>query len=65
MAQHLILPWVTLAVVSAATYTRLTRTSLLEVLGEDHLRTARAKGITERRVIYRHALRTALTPLVT
>jgi peptide/nickel transport system permease protein len=64
-AQHLILPWVTLAVVSAAIYTRLTRTSLLEVFGEDYVRTARAKGITERRVVYRHALRSALTPLVT
>jgi peptide/nickel transport system permease protein len=64
-ARHLILPWLTLAVVSAATYTRLTRASLLEVLGEDYVRTARAKGISERRVVYRHALRSALTPLVT
>jgi peptide/nickel transport system permease protein len=64
-ARHLILPWLTLAAVSAATYTRLTRASLLEVLGEDYVRTARAKGITERRVVYRHALRSALTPLVT
>ena len=64
-AQHLVLPWLTLALVSAATYSRLTRGSLLEVLGEDYVRTARAKGITERRVIYRHALRSALTPVVT
>jgi peptide/nickel transport system permease protein len=64
-AQHLILPWLTLAVVSAATYTRLTRATLLEVFGEDFVRTARSKGITERRVVYRHALRNALTPLVT
>jgi peptide/nickel transport system permease protein len=64
-ARHLVLPWLTLAVVSAATYTRLTRASLLEVLGEDYVRTARAKGITERRVVYRHALRSALTPIVT
>ncbi|WP_188195245.1 ABC transporter permease [Nonomuraea sp. SYSU D8015] len=64
-AQHLILPWLTLAVVSAATYARLTRTSLLEVLGEDYVRTARAKGVTERRVVYRHGLRAALTPVVT
>jgi peptide/nickel transport system permease protein len=64
-AQHLILPWLTLAIVSAATYTRLTRTSLLEVLGEDYVRTARAKGLTERRVVYRHGLRSALTPVVT
>ena len=51
--------------VSAATYTRLTRGSMLDVLGEDYIRTARAKGISERRVIYRHALRSALTPVVT
>jgi len=64
-AQHLALPWLTLALVSAATYSRLTRGALLEVLGEDYVRTARAKGITERRVVYRHALRSALTPVVT
>ena len=64
-AQHLILPWLTLALVSAATYSRLTRGSLLEVLGEDYVRTARAKGISEERVVYRHALRSALTPVLT
>jgi peptide/nickel transport system permease protein len=64
-AQHLLLPWLTLALVSAATYSRLTRGSLLEVLGEDYVRTARSKGITEQRVMYRHALRSALTPVVT
>ena len=64
-AQHLLLPWLTLALVSAATYSRLTRTSMLEVSGEDYVRTARAKGITERRVVYRHMLRSALTPVVT
>jgi len=63
--QHLVLPWLTIAFVSAATYTRLTRASLLEVLGEDYVRTARSKGISENRVIYRHGLRSALTPLVT
>jgi peptide/nickel transport system permease protein len=61
----LILPWITLALVSAATYTRLTRGSMLDVLGEDYIRTARAKGMAERRVIFRHALRAALTPVVT
>jgi peptide/nickel transport system permease protein len=50
-AQHLILPWLTLALVSAATYSRLTRGSLLEVLGEDYVRTARSKGLSERRVV--------------
>jgi peptide/nickel transport system permease protein len=64
-AQHLALPWLTVALVSAATYSRLTRVSLLEVLGEDYIRTARSKGMSERRVIYRHALRSALTPVVT
>jgi peptide/nickel transport system permease protein len=64
-AWHLILPWVTLALVSAAIYARLTRGQMLEVLGEDYIRTARAKGLTERRVVYRHALRSAMPPLVT
>ena len=63
--EYLILPWLTLALVTAATYTRLTRASMLEVLGEDYVRTARSKGMTERRVITRHALRAALTPVVT
>src|SRR5262245_2083525 len=64
-AQHLILPWLTVAIVSAATYTRLTRTSLLEVFSQDYIRTARAKGLSERRVVYRHGLRSGLTPVVT
>jgi peptide/nickel transport system permease protein len=64
-ANHLILPWFTLALVSAATYTRLTRASMLDVLGEDYIRTARSKGIRERRVVMRHGLRAALTPIVT
>ncbi|MDP9100713.1 MAG: ABC transporter permease [Actinomycetota bacterium] len=62
---HLILPWFALALVSAASYSRITRGSLLEVLGEDYIRTARAKGLSERRVIFRHGLRSALTPVVT
>jgi len=62
---HLILPWLTLALVSAAIYTRLTRGSMLDVLGEDYIRTARSKGIGESRVIVRHGLRSALTPVVT
>ncbi len=63
--QHMILPWFTLALVQAATYTRLTRGSMLDVLGEDYVRTARSKGISERRVVLRHGLRSALTPVVT
>jgi peptide/nickel transport system permease protein len=62
---HMVLPWLTLALVSAATYTRLTRASMLDVLGEDYVRTARSKGIGEGRVVVRHALRAALTPVVT
>jgi peptide/nickel transport system permease protein len=64
-ARHLVLPWLTLALISAAAYTRLSRTSMLEVLGEDYIRTARSKGLSERRIILRHALRSALTPVVT
>jgi peptide/nickel transport system permease protein len=63
--QGLILPWVTLALLFAATYARLTRANMLETLGEDYIRTARAKGLTERMVIGKHALRSGLTPLVT
>lgn len=62
--QSLILPWIALALISAAAYTRLTRSSMLEVMGEDYIRTARAKGLMERRVVYRHGLRSALTPVV-
>ena len=64
-SQHLILPWITLALVSAAAYTRLTRTSMLDVLGEDYIRTARAKGLRESRVTFRHGLRAALAPVIT
>jgi peptide/nickel transport system permease protein len=63
--EYLILPWLTLALVTAAGYTRLTRTAMLDVLGEDYIRTARSKGMTERRLVTRHALRSALTPVVT
>jgi peptide/nickel transport system permease protein len=63
--RHLLLPWFTLAAVTAAAYTRLTRGSMLDVMGEDYIRTARAKGLSERRVIFRHGLRAALTPVVT
>ncbi|TDD47663.1 ABC transporter permease [Kribbella antibiotica] len=63
--QHLVLPWIALALLLAATYTRLTRGSMLDVLGEDYIRTARSKGIRESRVVVRHGLRSALTPVVT
>ncbi|HEY9388928.1 MAG TPA: ABC transporter permease [Mycobacteriales bacterium] len=64
-ADHLLLPWFTLALVTAAVYARLTRGSMLDVLGEDYIRTARAKGIGTMRLIYVHGLRSALTPVVT
>jgi peptide/nickel transport system permease protein len=64
-ALHLILPWLSLALLFAATYTRLTRASMLDVLGEDYIRTARSKGVSENRVVYRHALRSAMTPIAT
>lgn len=62
---HLVLPWLTLALVNSAVYARLSRSSLSDVLAEDYVRTARAKGISERRVLFRHALRAGLTPLMT
>ena len=63
-AGHMLLPWITLAATEAAVYTRLIRGQLLDTLGEDYIRTARAKGLSERRVIFRHAVRAALTPVV-
>jgi peptide/nickel transport system permease protein len=64
-AKHLVLPVTVLAIQSIALYSRYARTSLLEVMGSDHLRTARSKGISERRVVLRHGLRNAMTPIVT
>ncbi|MFN5512637.1 MAG: ABC transporter permease [Burkholderiales bacterium] len=62
---HLILPAFTLAIVYMAQYSRLSRASMLEVLSSDYIRTARAKGLAERLVIWKHALRNALMPVVT
>ena len=64
-AESLLMPWFVLATAFAAIYARLLRANLLEVLGEDYIRTARAKGLSERRVIFRHGARSALTPIVT
>ncbi|RIH81253.1 Dipeptide transport system permease protein DppB [Calidithermus terrae] len=64
-ATHLILPVMTLALIQMASWTRYMRASLLEVLGQDFIRTARAKGLAERKVLYKHALRNALIPIVT
>src|SRR5205814_8695358 len=62
---HLLLPAVTLAAASVTIIARLDRKSMLEVLGQDYVRTARAKGATERAVVVRHALKNALIPIVT
>ena len=62
---HLLLPALTLALGLAAILTRMVRTAMLEELGQEYIRTARAKGLSERTVIYRHALRNALVPVLT
>ena len=64
-ARNLVLPWITLAFLYAALYARLTRAGMLETMGEDYIRTARAKGLPERTVVIRHGLRAALPPIVT
>jgi peptide/nickel transport system permease protein len=64
-AWHLVLPWLVLAFLNAGAYARLTRTQMLEAMGEDYIRTARAKGLAESTVVGRHALRNALLPVVT
>ncbi len=65
VAHHLVLPALTLGIIYLAQYSRLARTSMLEVLGSDCIRTARAKGLSDRVVTFKHALRNALMPLVT
>lgn len=64
-ANNLLLPWITLAFLYAALYARLTRAGMLETMAEDYIRTARAKGLPERTVVTRHALRATLTPILT
>ncbi len=64
-AKNLVLPWITLAFLYAALYARLTRAGMLETMGEDYIRTARAKGLRERTVVVKHGLRAALTPITT
>lgn len=65
LLEHLILPAATLGIIYLAYYSRLARASMLEVLESDYIRTARAKGVSERAVVYKHALRNALIPVVT
>jgi peptide/nickel transport system permease protein len=64
-AYHLILPWVTLAILYLGFYSRVLRSSMLDVMNEDYVRTARAKGLSERRVMSRHVMRNSLIPIVT
>ena len=63
--ESLILPWLVLSLTQAAIYSRLLRGNLLDVMGEDYIRTARAKGLRERRVIWKHGVRSAITPVLT
>jgi peptide/nickel transport system permease protein len=62
---HLVLPAITMGGALAAILTRMVRTAMLEELGQDYIRTARAKGLSEKTVVYRHALRNALVPVLT
>ncbi len=63
--KHLLLPWITLAVLSIGFYSRVLRSNMLDVMNEDYVRTARAKGLSERRVMTRHVLRNSLIPVIT
>jgi peptide/nickel transport system permease protein len=62
---HLLLPWCVLALLFAAIYARVTRGNLIDTMSEDYIRTARAKGLSEQRVVTRHGLRAGLTPIIT
>jgi peptide/nickel transport system permease protein len=62
---HMIMPWVVLALLFVAQYARMTRGNLIETMGQDYIRTARVKGLTERKVILKHGVRASLTPVVT
>ena len=65
LAGKFLLPWITVSLLYAAFYARMVRGNLIEAMNEDYIRTARAKGLSERRVIYKHGLRAGLTPVVT
>jgi peptide/nickel transport system permease protein len=62
---HLVLPWISLAVLYAGFYSRVLRSSMLDVMNEDYVRTARAKGLNQRKVMTRHVLRNSLIPVIT
>lgn len=63
--RHLVLPTITLSSIFLALYSRLSRATMMEVLGSDYVRTAKAKGLTQRSVVYKHALKNALSPVIT
>lgn len=65
VARHLVLPVITLGSIFLALYSRLSRATMMEVLGSDYVRTAKAKGLTEREVVYKHALKNSLSPVIT
>lgn len=65
IARHLVLPMITLASIFLALYSRLSRATMMEVLGSDYVRTAKAKGLTTRQVVYKHALKNAVSPVIT
>lgn len=65
IARHMVLPTITLASIFLALYSRLCRATMMEVLGSDYVRTAKAKGLTTRDVVYKHALKNALSPVIT
>ncbi len=65
VARHLVLPAITLSSIFLALYSRLSRATMMEVLGSDYIRTAKAKGLSENKVVYKHALKNALSPVVT
>ena len=65
VARHMVLPVITLSSIFLALYSRLSRATMIEVLGSDYVRTAKAKGLTERQVVYKHALKNSLSPVIT
>ena len=65
VARHLVLPTITLASIFLALYSRLSRATMMEVLGSDYVRTAKAKGLSQREVVYKHALKNSLSPVIT
>ena len=65
VARHMVLPVITLGSIFLALYSRLSRATMMEVLGSDYVRTAKAKGLTEREVVYKHALKNSLSPVIT